>query len=84
MFTKNDSALQKNYEMERHWGVFEPLLDISDENVYQFIEQIVIELTNLFPDEYLHIGGDDISESCITILPLTTVNNGKPLIFKPS
>lgn len=48
------------YHMERHWGVFEPLLDPSNDNVYQFIEAIVIELTQLFPDAYLHIGGDEV------------------------
>lgn len=51
---------KKNYKMERHWGVFEPLLDVSDPKVYQFVDEIVEELTGLFPDHYLHIGGDEV------------------------
>ncbi|MFT5756721.1 MAG: hexosaminidase [Alteromonadaceae bacterium] len=48
------------YQMERHWGVFEPLLDPSNAKVYDFIDTLVQELTEIFPDAYLHIGGDEI------------------------
>ena len=48
------------YKMQRHWGVFEPLLDPSNPQVYQFIETIISELAELFPDVYVHIGGDEI------------------------
>lgn len=51
---------KKSYQMERQWGVFEPLLDISDPAVYQFIDDIIGELTHLFPDNYIHIGGDEV------------------------
>ncbi|NQZ83399.1 MAG: family 20 glycosylhydrolase [Colwellia sp.] len=54
------SEPNKLYQMERHWGVFEPLLDPSNEKVYQFIDDLVQELTEIFPDEYFHIGGDEI------------------------
>ncbi|WP_394388906.1 family 20 glycosylhydrolase [Shewanella woodyi] len=48
------------YEMERQWGVFEPILDPTNPEVYQFIDKLVGELTTLFPDHYLHIGGDEV------------------------
>lgn len=51
----------KAYKMEDGWGVFEPLLDPSNPKVYQFIEEIVEELVTLFPDAYLHIGGDEVN-----------------------
>jgi len=51
---------QQQYPMQRHWGVFEPLLDVSNPAVYQFIDDIVEELTALFPDSYIHIGGDEV------------------------
>jgi hexosaminidase len=54
-------AEKNNYEMERHWGVFEPLLDVSNPKVYEFIESLIGELSGLFPDEYLHIGGDEVN-----------------------
>ncbi|KPV95219.1 Beta-hexosaminidase [Pseudoalteromonas sp. P1-9] len=50
----------KPYEMERHWGVFKPLLDISKPEVYQFVDSLIEEMTGIFPDQYLHIGGDEV------------------------
>ncbi|WP_286263126.1 beta-N-acetylhexosaminidase [Thalassotalea atypica] len=54
-------AEKNNYVAERQWGVFEPLLDITNPKTYQFIEAVITELTDLFPDEYLHIGGDEVN-----------------------
>ncbi|MFO6297533.1 beta-N-acetylhexosaminidase [Rahnella selenatireducens] len=48
------------YKMERSWGVHEPTLDPSNEKVYAFADAIVGELTQIFPDPYLHIGGDEV------------------------
>ncbi|KNC68392.1 family 20 glycosylhydrolase [Pseudoalteromonas ardens] len=50
----------KPYQMEDDWGIFEPLLDPSKPEVYVFIDAIVAELAELFPDPYLHIGGDEV------------------------
>ncbi|TMP37585.1 beta-N-acetylhexosaminidase [Pseudoalteromonas rubra] len=50
----------KPYQMEDGWGVFEPLLDPSKPEVYTFVNAIVAELAELFPDPYLHIGGDEV------------------------
>jgi hexosaminidase len=54
-------AEEKDYVMQRHWGVFEPVLDVSDPKVYQFIDDLVAEFSLLFPDSYLHIGGDEVN-----------------------
>ena len=48
------------YEMERHWGVFKPLLNIARSDVYAFIDDLLADMTSLFPDGYLHIGGDEV------------------------
>lgn len=53
----------KPYQMEDGWGVFEPLLDPSKPEVYTFINAIVTELADLFPDPYLHIGGDEVDQT---------------------
>jgi len=49
------------YEIERHWGVFDGCLDPTREKVYAFLETFVGEMAKLFPDEYFHIGGDEVS-----------------------
>ncbi|MCF6434802.1 family 20 glycosylhydrolase [Pseudoalteromonas sp. MMG022] len=51
---------EKQYQMQRHWGVFKPLLDVSKVQVYEFIETLLAEMTSLFPDQYVHIGGDEV------------------------
>ncbi|WP_078003433.1 beta-N-acetylhexosaminidase [Izhakiella australiensis] len=52
-----------NYQIERSWGVMKPVLDPSNEQVYQFIDTLIGEMTEIFPDCYLHIGGDEVDPS---------------------
>ena len=47
------------YTIERRPGIFEPALDPTREDVYKFLETFLGEMAALFPDEYLHIGGDE-------------------------
>lgn len=47
------------YTIERRPGIFEPALDPTREEVYKFLEAFLGEMAALFPDEYLHIGGDE-------------------------
>jgi hexosaminidase len=47
------------YQIERHWGVFDPAMDPTRESTYQFLGQFIGEMTALFPDAYFHIGGDE-------------------------
>lgn len=49
------------YQMERGWGVFKPLLDPSNEAVFQVIDTLVGEMAAIFPDPWLHIGGDEVN-----------------------
>ncbi len=51
------------YAMERHWGVLKPVLDPTKEATYAFAEAMVSELAAIFPDPYLHIGGDEVDDS---------------------
>lgn len=52
-----------DYKMERHWGVLKPILDPTKEETYAFAEAIISELVKIFPDPYLHIGGDEVEGS---------------------
>jgi hexosaminidase len=47
------------YRIERKWGIFKPSLDPSKETTYQFIDNLLKEMTALFPDAYIHLGGDE-------------------------
>jgi hexosaminidase len=48
------------FAMEYRWGVHKPLLNPANEKVYEFIDGLVEEVVELFPFEYLHIGGDEV------------------------
>jgi len=47
------------YQIERHWGVFDPAMDPTRESTYHFLDEFIGEMTALFPDAYFHIGGDE-------------------------
>jgi hexosaminidase len=47
------------YTIERRAGIFEPALDPTREEVYKFLDTFFGEMAELFPDAYLHIGGDE-------------------------
>ena len=47
------------YKIERRAGIFEPAFDPTRDELYRFLEGFLTEIAPLFPDEYLHIGGDE-------------------------
>ncbi len=49
------------YTIERHWGIFDPAMDPSRDEVYTFLDAFIAEMAALFPDEYFHIGGDEVN-----------------------
>ena len=49
------------YQIERKWGVFDPAMDPTQERTYKFLDAFIGEMTKLFPDQYFHIGGDEVN-----------------------
>jgi hexosaminidase len=47
------------YTIERRPGIFEPTLDPTREEVYKLLDGFLGEMAALFPDAYMHIGGDE-------------------------
>jgi len=52
-------AMPGPYEIQRRWGVFDPAFDPTREGIYTFLDRFLGEMAALFPDAYLHIGGDE-------------------------
>jgi len=48
------------FAIERNWGIFLPTLDPSREATYEFLDGLIGELSALFPDQFFHIGGDEV------------------------
>ena len=49
------------FQIERHWGIFDPALDPTRPEIYTFLDGLIGEIAALFPDEYLHVGGDEVN-----------------------
>ena len=49
------------YEIERKWGVFDPAMDPTREETYKFLDAFIGEMAGLFPDQFFHIGGDEVN-----------------------
>ncbi|HEY0430598.1 MAG TPA: family 20 glycosylhydrolase [Pyrinomonadaceae bacterium] len=47
------------YTIERGAGIFEPALDPTRDQTYKFLDVFLGEMAALFPDAYMHIGGDE-------------------------
>ncbi|HEX8139207.1 MAG TPA: family 20 glycosylhydrolase [Pyrinomonadaceae bacterium] len=49
------------YQIERKYGVFDPAMNPTREEVYRFLDKFLGEMAALFPDAYMHIGGDEVT-----------------------
>lgn len=45
--------------IRREFGISNTAIDPTREETYRFIERFLREMTTIFPDEYVHIGGDE-------------------------
>lgn len=48
----------ESLQVATHWGIFENVFCPS-ENTFNFLEDVLLEVMQLFPSEYIHIGGDE-------------------------
>jgi len=49
------------YQIERKFGIFDPCFNPINEKTYLFFDKFFEEMAALFPDEYIHIGGDEVN-----------------------
>lgn len=50
----------KQIDVPFNLGVFSEVLNIGDERVVQFVDDVLDEVADLFPSEYIHVGGDEL------------------------
>ena len=53
------ASVKRNYSLQRYFGVFDPVMDPTNEKLYPFLDKLFGEMSALFPDAYFHIGGDE-------------------------
>ena len=47
------------YQIERQYGIFDPVMDPTRESTYKFLDKFIGEMAEIFPDPYMHVGGDE-------------------------
>ena len=47
------------YEVSTRWGIFHDVMCAGKESTFEFLENVMAEVLELFPSEYIHIGGDE-------------------------
>ena len=47
------------YQVWHRWGISDQVLCIGKEETFKFLEDVLDEICELFPSEYIHIGGDE-------------------------
>lgn len=47
------------YEVWTQWGVSDNVLCAGNDQTIQFIKDILAEIVEIFPSEYIHVGGDE-------------------------
>lgn len=53
------ASAEGTYKIEKFFGVFDPTIDPTKKETYKFFEKFFKEMAQLFPDDYMHIGGDE-------------------------
>jgi hexosaminidase len=46
------------FEVATRWGVFEDIY-CTKEETFEFLENVLLEVMDMFPSKYIHIGGDE-------------------------
>ena len=47
------------YQIRREFGIADAVMDPTRESTYKFIDKLIGEMATIFPDPYMHIGGDE-------------------------
>ena len=56
------SCLKGNYEVFCENGITKDVLCAGQEETYDFVEKLLVEVCELFPYKYFHMGGDEASK----------------------
>ena len=47
------------YQVGHYWGVYKDVLCVSNPRTYEFVQDVLTEVMDIFPSEVIHIGGDE-------------------------
>lgn len=54
------TCFERKLPVADHWGVKHDVLCVGRDSTIEFVKGVLDEFFELFPDEYIHIGGDEV------------------------
>lgn len=66
---KDLTCFPRELPVADHWGVKHDVLCVGKKATIEFVKNIIDELCELFPDEYFHIGGDEVPKHRWNLCP---------------
>jgi hexosaminidase len=51
------------YKVSPIWGIHEEVFCVGNEQTFQFLQNVLTEVMQLFPSRYIHIGGDEVRKT---------------------
>ena len=57
------------FEVVTRWGVFDDVYCAGKEETFQFLQDVLDEVIELFPSQYIHIGGDECPKTRWEVCP---------------
>ena len=49
----------EGYKVQTRWGVFPEVFCAGKESTFEFLQNVLAEVIELFPSKYIHVGGDE-------------------------
>jgi len=59
MISQKSKSGQSTKVVQETWGVFNDVFCAGQEETFKFLEDVIDEVTQLFPGKYIHVGGDE-------------------------
>lgn len=63
------SCFERELTVATHWGVKHDVLCVGKESIFRFMESVFDELTEIFTDGIIHLGGDEVPTTRWEICP---------------
>jgi hexosaminidase len=63
------ASIKGDYSLSQKWGVHDAVMNPIEENTYAFLDVFFAEMAKLFPENYMHIGGDEVRSNHWSINP---------------
>lgn len=57
------SCFNEKIDVSENWGIMDTIGCCGKEPLYTFVKDVIKELSEVFPSEYFHIGGDEVPKT---------------------